>query len=126
MPEIIKPTPLLCCPFCQDGFKTKQIDSNYVGESCSKSNEETNLIQDNHTYRQETLISTNELVEIKLRLGQGNDRNYLKINYIYNVSQVWCGRNRMYDRTQIEEVIKFDITKPTELIKKIRLYVKLS
>ncbi len=126
MPEITKSTPLLCCPFCGDGFTTEQLNTDYIADFCSKSNEDTNLIQDNHTYRQETFITTNELIQIKLRLGQGEDRSYLKINYLFGVSQVWCGRNRTYDRTQVEEIIKFDITKPVELMKKIRLYVKLS
>lgn len=119
------PSPLKQCPFCSENFNvTKNQDT--IFNSCHKDNQESDLIKDNHTYIQSIIIATNELYKIKLRLESGENRHYLKVDYLRSKSQIWLGRNNTPGRVHIDEIIKFDITKPEELIKKIKLYVSLS
>lgn len=106
------------CPFCNAKFKSVEDYVEYKIYSCH--------FNDTHTYIQKVWYDTQEVMEIKLRLGTGEHRNYMKINYFTKVSQVWRGRNNTPGRVNIDEIIKIDLDNQEDIIRKIKLYITLS
>lgn len=113
------------CPFCKVQLHADMRPSEFC------------IIYDcvgnpDHTFLQSIIINTDEditthnLYRIKLRLGVGDIRYYMKIDYMRKVSEIWIGRNNTPGRISIPYIIQVDMLDPKSIIRKIKAYTMLS
>lgn len=102
------------CPFChQDMIVEKQQDL-WTEYYCKQH-------EGDHTFIQQ--VYDDQVMKIIIRLGTGNTRKYLRVNYLNGTSQVWIGRFNSQGQVDIDHIIDVDPYDQESIIKKIKTYV---
>ncbi len=111
------------CPFCKEELYRKSIHErdDYQNLECRNHPED-------HTYIQRSFISSSEVMELTVRVGEGDYRQYIIINWLGNFTQFWSGRFNNPDRITLhKKTVSIDFTRGIEATKqKIKTFITFS
>jgi hypothetical protein len=105
------------CPICKREL-TKEHKIKHVDYHCYPPK------SDHHYSERETI--TGEKLKVKIRIGSGEDRLFLKVNYDESYSQVWTDPDDDDARIRINHAFEPDVSDLDALRKKLRTYMVFS